>query len=238
MLFFYIRHADPIYHPDSLTPLGTRQAEALARRLYLYGIDKVYCSSSNRAVLTATPTCELHKKELTVLDFANENHAWEQLTVKREDGTKKWFFHDKKTLDLMVTPEVQKYGYEWYDHPYFKDKGYDVGFKRVQEGSDELFESLGYKHNYEKRAYIPIAPTNERVALFAHQGFGLAFLSAVLDIPYPMFCSHFDLGHSSMTVINFSGDKGLVVPKVLQLSNDSHLYKEGLATNYNNSLRF
>ena len=82
MLFFYIRHADPIYNPDSLTPLGERQAEALAKRLYLYGIDKVYCSSSNRAMLTASPTCQLNKKELTVLDFANESHIWNDLTVK------------------------------------------------------------------------------------------------------------------------------------------------------------
>ena len=31
MLFFYVRHGDPIYDPDSLTPLGHRQAEAVAK---------------------------------------------------------------------------------------------------------------------------------------------------------------------------------------------------------------
>ena len=41
MLFFLIRHGDPIYDPDSLTPLGHRQAEALAKRLSLYGLDEV-----------------------------------------------------------------------------------------------------------------------------------------------------------------------------------------------------
>lgn len=30
MIFFYIRHGDPIYVPDSLTPLGMRQADAQA----------------------------------------------------------------------------------------------------------------------------------------------------------------------------------------------------------------
>ena len=238
MLFFYIRHADPIYNPDSLTPLGERQAEALAKRLYLYGIDKVYCSSSNRAMLTASPTCQLNKKELTVLDFANESHIWNELTVKREDGSKTWLFHDKETVDFLVSSEMRAYGLKWYEHPRFKDKGYDAGFERIRDESDKLFESLGYKHDRERNGYIPVAPTKERVALFAHQGFGIAFLSAVLDIPYPDFCTHFDLSHSSMTVINFAGDNGLVVPKVLQLSNDSHLYKEGLATNYNNSIRF
>lgn len=44
MLFFYIRHGDPIYNPNQLTPLGERQAEAVAKRLSLYSIDKIYSS--------------------------------------------------------------------------------------------------------------------------------------------------------------------------------------------------
>ena len=157
MLFFYLRHADPIYNPDSLTKLGERQAEALSKRLYLYGIDKIYCSTSNRAMLTATPTSELHKKEIQVLDFANENHAWEQLTTILENGRRTWLFQSKKHRELMVTPEVRAYGDNWFDHPEFKDNGYDIGIKRIQDGCDELFESLGYKHDHSKKAYIPIA---------------------------------------------------------------------------------
>ena len=41
MLLYYIRHADPIYEPDSLTPLGERQAEALSRRLARFGLDEL-----------------------------------------------------------------------------------------------------------------------------------------------------------------------------------------------------
>ena len=92
MLFFYIRHGDPIYDPDSLTPLGHRQAEAVAKRLSLYGLDEIYASTSNRAVLTATPTSEMLKKPITELDWANEAHAWEELTVKTPEG-KRWLFH-------------------------------------------------------------------------------------------------------------------------------------------------
>ena len=58
MIFFYVRHGDPIYNPDSLTPLGERQAEALAKRLCMHGVNKVYASTSNRAILTAKPTAE------------------------------------------------------------------------------------------------------------------------------------------------------------------------------------
>lgn len=31
MLLYYIRHGMPVYDPDSLTPLGERQAEAAAK---------------------------------------------------------------------------------------------------------------------------------------------------------------------------------------------------------------
>ena len=72
MLFFYVRHGDPIYSPDSLTPFGHRQAEAVAKRLALYGIDKIYSSPSTRAQLTAKPTCEILKKTAELVDFAGK----------------------------------------------------------------------------------------------------------------------------------------------------------------------
>ena len=56
MILFYVRHRDPVYDPDSLTPLGVRQSEALAKRLALYGVDRIYSSTSNRAIQTTKPT--------------------------------------------------------------------------------------------------------------------------------------------------------------------------------------
>ena len=42
-----------------------------------------------------------------------------------------------------------------------------------------------------------------------------------------------------MTVIHFDDEKtDRVVPKILQLANDSHLYREGLLTGYNNRIPF
>ena len=78
----------------------------------------------------------------------------------------------------------------------------------------------------------------DRVALFAHQGFGMSFFSSMLDIPYPMFCTHFDFSHSSMSVINFEPRGKYVYPHVLQTANDSHLYREGILTGYHNIIKF
>ena len=243
MIFYFIRHGDPIYDPDSLTPLGHRQAEAVGKRLSVYGIDKIYSSSSTRAMQTAQPTCEMLKKDMTVLDWCNEAIAWDEISVEYEKGKRTWCFQHKPTVDIFARKDVRALGKDFYKHELiannelYANTMFEEGLGRIQREADVLFLSLGYRHDEERGGYIAENPTNERVALFAHQGFGLAFLCCVLDIPYNDFCTRFDFGHSGMTVIEFSAQKGeLCVPKILQLSNDSHLYKEGLATKYQNRI--
>lgn len=235
MIFFYIRHGDPIYNPDSLTPLGKRQAEAVAKRLALYGIDKIYSSTSNRAIQTAQPTCELLKKEMELLDFCNESHAWKEFTVER-DGIRKWLFQDTETRFLFTENSITSLGYNWYGHPLMTE--YKKGVDRIYTDAYEFLKSLGYEQIRGTGKYKVLEPNDERIALFAHQGFGIAFLSCILDIPYPMFLNHFDMCHTGMTVIEFKEENGFAIPKVLTLSSDSHLYREGIPTNYHNVLRF
>ena len=238
MLLYYLRHGDPIYNPDSLTPLGHEQARALGKRLATYGIDEIYSSDSVRAMQTAQPTCDLLKKEKILLPWANENRAWEQLTVMREDGKgKTWCFHDRRYVEIFNSPEVLALGDRWYEHPRFADTCFKQGMERIHREADEFLLSLGYRHDRVNHRYEAVAANDKRIAMFAHQGFGLAFLSSVLDLPYPYFATHFDLSHSSMSVINFAGSGGWIYPKAIQLSNDSHLYRDGLLTGYNNGVR-
>ena len=237
MLLFYVRHGDPIYSPDSLTPLGERQAEAVAKRLALYGIDEIYSSTSNRAMLTAKPLSEIVKKTPVLLDFANEGHAWTQLTV-HVDGARRWLFHSGEHRRLVNSEEFIKLGHRWYDHPEFAGGTFEEGMNRILTESNAFLASLGYEHIERTGAYKVTEDNNKRIAFFAHQGFGLAFLSAVLDIPYPQFCTHFDMTHTGVTVIEFKNENGFAYPKILTLSSDSHLYREGLPTKYNGAIYF
>lgn len=239
MLLYYVRHGDPIYSPDSLTPLGERQAEAVAKRLALCGVDEVYSSTSNRAIMTAKPTCELVKKEPVLLDFANEGYAWNELTIDREDGEgKTWLFQSRKAIEFFNSPAVRELGDRWYDHPELAAHNYVKGITRIYDEADGFLAKLGYEHIRYSGKYKAVKPNDRRVALFAHQGFGLAFLSCVLDIPYSMFCTHFDMCHTGVTVLKFEEKGDWAVPKVLTLSSDSHLYREGLPTLYNYDVRF
>lgn len=241
MLFYLVRHGDPIYDPDSLTPLGHEQAKAVAKRLLLYGIDEVYASTSVRAQQTAQPLCDLLKKEMTLCDWANESHAWADLAIPRADGAYTWVFFEKEYVKKFNSPEVLALGNQWHTHPYFADSKLKHGLQRINQAVDEFFLTLGYRHDRARGCYHADHSLREkspnRVAFFAHQGFGLAFLSSVLDIPYPLICTRFDLSHSSTTAIYFPDEAdGIVFPKILQLSNDSHLYREGILTGYHNQI--
>lgn len=233
MIFYYIRHGDPIYDPDSLTELGKRQAESLARRLSVYGLDRIYSSTSNRAQCTAKPTCDLTKLNMELLDFANEKYAWEDFHVER-DGHGRWVFQDEKSRELFSDISVLSLAHEWYEYPELKR--FKKGVDRIYNETFEFFKTLGYEHIRNTGRYKVNKPNDERIALFAHSGFGLAFLSVVLDIPYPIVANHFDMCHSGMTVIEFKENNGYAIPKLLMLSSDSHLYKDGLPTKYNNEI--
>ena len=239
MILFYVRHGDPIYNPDSLTDLGHEQAKALAKRLMLHGVDEVYASTSVRATQTATPTAKLLKKEIHPCEWAQESVAWRGFATKNDKGVNTWCFQIPKYVELFNTAEIRAMGQEWHTHPAFAETNFTNGVLNTNQSVDDFLLSLGYRHVRENGYYEVVEKNPRRIALFAHQGMGMAFLSSLLDIPYPLFSTHFDLSHSSMTVIHFDDEKtDRVVPKVLQLANDSHLYREGLLTGYNNRIRF
>ena len=227
MLLFYIRHGEPIYDPDSLTPLGEEQAVALSKRLVLWGIDRIFASTSNRAIQTAKPLSEMLGKEITLLEFCHEAHAWNDFTVKTEENARTWANYHQKTKELFVDKTIALND-KWYEDKRFPENNFKAGIARVNASVDEWLLGLGYQHDREKGIYNLVKTAPERIALFAHEGFGKAFLSSVLDIPYPLVCAHFEMGHSAMTVIEFKANNGVVIPRVLTYANDGHLYREGL----------
>lgn len=235
MLLFILRHGDPIYNPDSLTEKGHLQAQALAKRLALYGIDKIYTSPLIRAKQTARPTEILLNKTAQVEEWASENKAWESFILKSEN---RWFFHSSLANKLRE-PEITALGLKWYEHEIFNNSNCKEGYKSLLDSSDEFLARHGYIHDRENLRYIAKEPNDERIAVFCHQGFGLAWLGTMLDIPLPTVWSTMDITHTGMTVIEFRTDKeGICNAKMLTMSNDSHLYKEGLPTKYNNYLYF
>jgi len=241
MLLFYVRHGEPVYDPDSLTPLGRRQAESVAHRLCLFGIDRVFTSTSTRAIETARPTLEMLKlAPEQPFDWMNENKVWPELSVEFAPGRRHWCYDDDECLATFADPALRAMGPRWAEHPLFAERHPSFGpaVRKMRREADAFLESLGYRHEAERCEYRVERDNGERIALFAHEGAGLLFLSTILDIPYPLFAPAFAMGHTGVTVVEFRARGEVCSPRVLQLSSDSHLYRDGLPLNYQNRLRF
>ena len=237
MLIFYVRHGDPIYEPDSLTPLGHRQAESVARRLALFGVDEVYASTSTRAMQTAQPLCELLHKELKTLEFMHEDHV-EPLRLREEGKKPIWIWTHPYYSQIFARRDVREMGDKWYTHPEFEAFHFEKVILPIQEQMDAFLASHGYEHDSDLGLYrVTERHYEKRIAIFAHENMGKVFMSHLLDIPYPYYTAHFDMKHAGVTVIRLddgASAPGDTVPReyararVLTLSNDAHLFRDGL----------
>ena len=237
MLLYYIRHGDPIYTPDSLTPLGEEQAEAVAHRLALFGVDEVYSSPSNRAILTAKHTCDLLGKDLHILDFLNENVLGD-LKFQRADNRLDWVWSHPTYAPILTERSVREMADRWYEHPKLAHLQLDKTILPINEQIDAFLSSLGYTYDRDKGLYHDAGShTEKRIAVFAHECMGKIFMSHILDIPFPYYAAHFEMHTSALTVIrigctDLDKDEPYARAQVLSLSNDSHLYRDGLSLDH------
>lgn len=229
MLFYLIRHADPIYNPDSITDLGKRQAEAVGRRLAAHGIDEIYSSPMIRAQETAKPLSEILKKPIQIEPWTYE--CWEEFAVTKEDGSKTFCMNLPGT-DFVSEPNFHMID-NWYDLDCLKSCTAEKGWNRITKEADIFFEKLGYSR--QDRIYKITKPNDKKIALFCHAGFGSILLSYLLNIPPHIYWSSFDISHSGVCVLRFKNyESGITVPKCLIHSDMSHIYAENLPMKYNN----
>ncbi len=232
MFLFYVRHGQPDYGRDGLTEDGKKQAKAVAERFAFSGLDKIYSSTLGRAMETAKYTADKLNLPIEGVGFAREDLAKQEFSIER-NRKKNWCFYDEETLKLFASEEVENKGFEWYEHPLFKETDFKSGVLRVESAVNGFLKELGYERNEKTGRISARKHLYDRVALFAHGGFGMIFVSTLLHIPYPTLCTRFfHFGLSSVTAFKFPDEGEGFFPKTFQYSNDSHLYKENLLDTY------
>jgi len=236
MLLYILRHGDPDYETDSLTPKGSLQAQALAKRLAVNGLDKIYSSPLGRAKQTAQATCDLLGIDMDIEDWTSESLAYRDLSVIHDDGQSRWVFHQQRTA--LINDDTISLGDDWGKAQCFRqyDNDFTGGVRRIKDASDAFLARHGYQR--EGSIYRITEPNDERVAVFCHQGFGITWLSHLLNIPPHIFWAGFDMTHSAITILHFENyADGFTVPMCLTLSDTSHIYGDGLPLEYNNWLK-
>lgn len=229
MRLYVIRHGEPDYANDCLTERGRLQAKALAGRLVAQGVDRVFSSPNGRARETAQPTCDALGLAYTVEDWATEDIPWRDFSIRDANGMNTWAFF---LMSARALDDPLATGDRWHEMEGFSRcanaKG---GYGRIAAASDGFLKKLGYER--EGKVYRIIKPSDEKVALFCHAGMGNLTLSHMLAIPPVVFWSGFYATHSGVTSLDFENrPDGYTAPICMSFSDISHLYKEGLPTDF------
>lgn len=173
MRLYIIRHAEPDYPRDALTARGHAQAQALADRLSMMGIDQVYSSPMNRALETARYTAERLGLDVQVESWTRELEDW--WVPDEALGERPVWQVDAAILRAMVP------GQEIWP------------LDALAQLRSAAAEFLGRHEN----------TSSQGIAVFCHAGFALTWLADLLSVPLPLMWAGFSLSPCSVTTIAF-----------------------------------
>jgi probable phosphoglycerate mutase len=223
MKLLIVRHADPDYPNNTITSAGHQEAQALAKRMVLLGLDRIYSSPLGRALDTMRYSADALGLEPVILPWTAELN-WPPLEQSELGKSAIWDTHGH----TIHQPGNHYTRHNWHKIPPFDSTpDYQEGFKKVQTDSDAFIGTLGYQR--ESDHYRVLQANREKIAVFCHGGFGLTWLAHLLNIPLPLVWGGFFLPPSSVTTILFDErSKEYATPRCLGVGDISHLYAEKL----------
>jgi broad specificity phosphatase PhoE len=212
MRLYLIRHADPDYEHDALTPAGRLEADALAQRAAALRPTHLYVSGMGRALATAAPIAAatglapIRDVRLNELDWHVDDPRWGRLSAWDVPG------EDVRTTSV---PSATR---EFRSH-----------VAAVHAFSDEQLARHGYRR--EGGRYAVTARSDDRVVVVCHGGLLLTWIPHLLDLPVDRFWCGFWLPPSSVTTIVIEErSETWATPRCTGLGDVSHLAVAGLPT--------
>lgn len=219
MRIVFIRHGDPNYEKDCLTPLGKKEALVVAKRLKKIGteepaakIKKIYSSPLGRARQTADAAAKILRLDIETLDYMKEiSWSGDDLPCGGHPWTLSGWLVDKENFDFAKK--------DWRTHPYFKDNQARLDCQNIAAGIDQFLSRYGYRH--EGNRFFCEGGTEETVAIFAHGGSIACVFAHLMGMPLPYALSSMFLAHTSISVLNFPFKPGEWIHPILELFNDA-----------------
>ncbi len=208
---FLIRHGDPDYENDTLTPNGHQEAQMLAASLAEESLDAIYSSPMGRAQHTMQYTADLTGLDTTVLDWLHE------VTAPPVDDWCAWELPGHYSLSGPQLPTLDN----WVEQSVF-GSSFLPYYNKIAEGFDELMRGYGYeKSGY---MYCVNAPTDEKIALFCHKGTTLTLLGYLLHWPLPLIFAHCQISPTGVSRLVWEqSNEHWATPKLQVLNDLSHL---------------
>lgn len=221
MKLIIVRHADPDYSIDSLTPTGWEEARILADRLCKLDVKAFYCSPLGRAKDTASLTLKALGREAEILPWLREFPPMILKPDKKAPGIA-WDW-----LPADWTGEPAYYEMDgWTKTPIMRQADMESHYAYVTGQLDGLLARHGYVR--ENNLYRAEHANTDTVVFFCHFGLECVLLSHLLHIP-PMVLWHGTCAApTSVTILNTEErQEGIAYFRMSAFGDTSHLYAAG-----------
>ncbi len=220
MRLLLVRHGEPNYELDCLTPWGHKQADVAAYRLMEEGIDEIFSSPQGRAYETAEHFSKVAGIEkITKLDFIRE------IRYGHEDALYDESLNPWMGVKKMISDGENMNVPDWREKELFTDNTATVDVDKIAVETDKWLKTLGYEREGLFYRRVSDEYADKTVVIFCHGGASTAFLSRVLNLPFPYLCAFlFHIDHTAITRLYFeSRNDSLFMPIVELASDASHL---------------
>jgi len=222
MRLLLIRHGDPDYVLDSLTPAGFREAEMLSERIAPMDVAEYYVSPLGRAKATAEPTLKkagrtaseriwLQEFAIPVArpDLQGPSHVpWDWLPQD--------WLQDPRFLDPV----------RWKENEIFRAGNVGRFYDLVTGAFDDVLAEHGYVR--EGLYYRAKRPNAETLVFFCHFGTSCVLLSHLMNVS-PMVLWHGTcMAPASVTTVYTEERRpGIAYFRAAAIGDTSHLYVKG-----------
>ncbi len=221
MKILIIRHGDPDYEHDSLTPKGWREAQLLADRISKLDIKDFYVSPLGRARDTASLTLQKMNRTATECQWLREFQGY----INRPDVDHLMIPWDWLPQD-WVAQEAFYHCDHWMEHPVMKEGQAVSEYQWVVSQLDQLLAQHGYERN--QRGYQVLQANTDTLVFFCHFGLECVLLSHLTNISPMLLWHHFCAAPTSVTtLITEERRKGIATFRMSGFGDISHLYAAG-----------
>ena len=187
MRILLIRHAEPDYSVDSLTPKGRVEAELLSRRLIRCGIRDFYVSPLGRARDTAAYTLEKLGRTAEVLPWLAEFRGQFANPETGREGIP-WDMTPRFWSALPGAQDIRT----WADATLFEGSSVRKIWQETMDGADALLARYGFRKD--GPVWRGNSNTRDTIAVFCHFGISMALAGYLMDI------SPLELWHRTLTL--------------------------------------
>ncbi len=234
MKIILIRHGDPDYSIDSLTPAGHNEARLLGEYLKDKELGHIFVSPMGRAKHTMQYVLDAKGiSDYEVLDWV---HEFEPEVDINNDELNNAYAHKNVDENGLQFPRIAWDMYprafeqhaeyfdlsSWKISPVARHSVINEQYDYVTSEFDKVLERFGYKR--EGLLYHTEQGSHDTITIFCHFGVSMVILSHLLHVPPFILWQGICAAPSSITtLVSEEREKGIVSFRALQIGATPHL---------------